>query len=525
MRKNSIRSNIVSKEITRDVQKQTLQIIADAVALSFGPNGSTTAITKYVDNSATNVNVMHSKDGHTIVKNLQFLNPIERSVQDLLTDMTQYVVKEVGDGTSSVCLLASHIFNALCDMDFNDCRSPSDIIRQFDKIIKEINKRILAKSRPCTLDDVYNICLISTNGNKEITDTLYQIYKKYGIDVYIDIGISPEGENIVKEYDGMTMTSGYADMCFVNDKSNNTARVQNPRIYTFLDPIDTPEMMSYLEKILTINIINPLAPNKSPQQASNPLPLIPTVILCPKITPDASSMLERIIEAMNKYPGAIPLLIVNDITQQYLYEDIAKMCGCRWIKKYLNPDIQKQDQDAGLAPTLDNVCEFYGTAEEVRSDQLKTQFIKPSKMFNEDGSYSDEYNMMVNYLKTQIDKAISEDAGINEIARTKRRYNSFRGNMIDFLIGGISLSDREALKASVEDAVLNVRSSTLNGVGYGGNFMGLQVINEMLNESEWENDGYIRMLNRAYRNLIRALYVSSYPDHVDSIIEDSLKHG
>ena len=98
MRKNSIRSNIVSKEITRDVQKQTLQIIADAVALSFGPNGSTTAITKYVDNSATNVNVMHSKDGHTIVKNLQFLNPIERSVQDLLTDMTQYVVKEVGDG-------------------------------------------------------------------------------------------------------------------------------------------------------------------------------------------------------------------------------------------------------------------------------------------------------------------------------------------------------------------------------------------------------------------------------------------
>ena len=71
-------------------------------------------------------------------------------------------------------------------------------------------------------------------------------------------------------------------------------------------------------------------------------------------------------------------------------------------------------------------------------------------MFNPDGSYSDEYNTMLRYLKTQIDKAVKENAGITEIARTKRRYNSFKGNMVDFLVGGVTLADREALKTAVE---------------------------------------------------------------------------
>ena len=43
--------------------------------------------------------------------------------------------------------------------------------------------------------------------------------------------------------------------------------------------------------------------------------------------------------------------------------------------------------------------------------------------------------------------------------------------MIDFLVGGITIADRNNLKASVEDAVLNCRSAAKYGVGYGANFM------------------------------------------------------
>ena len=514
-----IYSNIVSEDTVRDVQRRTLNIIAEALTKSFGPKGSTTAIVRNTDPNEANISIEHTKDGHTIVKNLMFMYPIERSVQELLTDLTRYVVKEVGDGTTSAVLLCKTVFDALCNNPTLNNYSPADNLRKFHEIVEEITDRITKKARECTIDDIYNIALISTNNNVEISKTLLQLYKTFGLDVFIDVGISNEVDNIVKEYDGMTLETGFTDICFVNDRSNNTARVPKPRIYCFNDPIDTPEMLGLLDVILENNILRCYKPNSVYEP-------IPTVIFCKAITPDSSSYFETVVKLMNQYPGQVPLLMVSDIHQDYLYEDIAKMCGAPFIKKYLNPDIHKKDVEAGLAPTGETICDFCGYAEEVRSDQLKTQVIKPAKMFDENGEYSEEYTTMLKYLETQIDKAINEDAGVNEIARTKRRYNSFKGNMVDFLIGGVTLSDREALKASVEDAVLNCRSAAVNGVGYGANYVAFETLYEMRQDPLYKNNVMVDILYTAYENLIRILYSKSYDeDEIDGIIEGMIKHG
>ena len=229
---------------------------------------------------------------------------------------------------------------------------------------------------------------------------------------------------------------------------------------------------------------------------------------------------------MNQYPGTIPLLMVSDIHQEYLYEDIVQMCGAKFIKKYIDPNIQQKDIEAGLAPSLETICDFCGHADQVRSDQLKTQVIRPAKMFNEDGTKSDLYNTMLTYLETQVTKAINDDAGVNEIARTKRRYNSLKGNMIDFLIGGVTLSDREALKSSVEDAVLNCRSAATNGVGYGANFMAYQTLYGMKEEPKYASDPIVNILFTAYRNLMSILYSKSYdPVEVIDILDTMIKQG
>ena len=389
---------------------------------------------------------------------------------------------------------------------------------EFHRIIDVIKERIMSKARELTVEDTYNICMISTNGNEEMSKTLYQIYKKYGTDVFIDVLLSPEKDNIVKEYDGMTLETGFSNMCFINDRSNNSARIPKPKIYCFDDPIDTPEMLALVDKILSNNILEPLRPNSTKE-------LQPTVILCKRISPDTSSYMEHIIKLMTANPGSIPLLIVSDITQEYIYEDIAQMCGAKFIKKYLNPDMQKKDQEAGLAPTIETICDFCGYADEVRSDSFKTQIIRPSKMFNDDGSYSEEYNTLVEYLKTQVQKAKNEAAGLKTISTARRRYNSLKGSMVDFMIGGITLADREALKASVEDAVLNCRSASKHGVGYGANYMAFKTIKEMLKEPEYENNFYLKLLDRCYNELMYTLYRTIYPMEYKNIIEKSCENG
>ena len=398
---NRIRSNIVPNHIVREVQRTTLNIISDSLVKSFGPNGSTTAIVEFTDQNEVGLRVTHTKDGHTIIKHMQFVNYIERSVQDLLTDLTHYIVKDVGDGTTSAVILCAKLFDILCSASNYESKNPYDDIRIIHNIIEELKARILSMGRECTLDDLYNICLISTNGNEDISKTLFQVYSKYGMDAYIDVSVSPEHDHIVKEYDGMTVETGYANICFVNDKSTNTARIPKPRIYCFDDPIDTPEMLGFLDTILEKNILSPLL------KPNSVTPLTPTVILSRAITPDASSYLETVVKVMTSRPGEVPLLIVSNITQDYLFEDIAQMCGAKFIKKYINPDIQKKDIEAGLAPTLETVTDFCGYADEVRSDAFKTQIIRPKEMFNEDGSFSDKYNVLLEYLKNQIEKAKS----------------------------------------------------------------------------------------------------------------------
>ena len=507
-----IYSNIVPEDKVRSKQKETLQIIANALEKSFGPKGSTTAIVKNMDKNGVNISLDYTKDGHTIVKSIAFENPIERSVQDILVELTRYVVKEVGDGTTSAVLLCNSIFKCLCDNGTFSASLPADIIDKFNKVIAEVNKRILEKGRECTLEDIYNIALISTNNNEDLAATLMQVYKKFGLDVYIDVGISNEINNLDKEYDGMTLDTGYTNICFVNNKLTNTARVRNPRIYCFNDPIDTPEMLSFLDAILQNNIIRAYQPNSVYEP-------IPTVIFSKALTPDASSYFETIVRLMNSVEN-VPLLMVSNIHQEDMYEDIAKMCGAPFIKKYIDPDIQQKEIEAGLAPTPETIIDFCGKADLIESDQNRTKIIRPEKMFNEDGSYSDEYNMIVKYLETQVEKAKAENAGITEIAAMKRRLNSFKGSMVDFLVGGITTSDKFNTKASLEDAVLNCRSAVKDGVGYGANFMALSVLSEMKNDKEI-SDPIVDILYDAYVEIYKILYGNQYRD----VIEGGLKEG
>ena len=500
----------------RKIQKETLGIISDSLIKSFGPMGSTTAIVKNIDKNGVNINIEYTKDGHTIVKAIQFLNPIERSVQDMLTELTRFVVKEVGDGTTSAIILCKIVFDALCNSDEFKNKSAKELIYTMSDAIDKVSDAILSMGKDCTIDDIYNIALISTNGNENIAGSIRSVYEKYGLDVMIDVGISTEIDNIIKEYDGMTLETGFTDICFVNDRTKNTASIKNPKIYCFNDPIDTPEMLSLLDNILYNNIL------RSFQQGSVYEP-VPTVIFGRSLSPDSSSYFETIVKLMNTYPGQVPLLMVTDIHQEYLYEDIAKMCGAPFIKKYLNPELQQIDIDKGLAPTDKTILDFCGHAELVQSDQLKTKIINPAKMFNEDGTYSNEYKMMVSYLKTQIEKCKQEDAGIEQISRAKRRYNSFKGNMVDFLVGGVTLADRANLKASVEDAVLNCRSAAVNGVGYGANYMAWKAIHDLLKN---DNNIALHILYSAYTTLLKTLYGTSYSeDKVNEIITISYDKG
>jgi chaperonin GroEL (HSP60 family) len=513
-------SNVVEKEALRRVQSETLFVISNALLKSFGPYGSNSIIGK--DGALSR----YTKDGHTILSNLQFVDPIAKAVHADIEEETLAQAKKVGDSTTSITLLSSAIFDALSAYEKEHNYRPASIVKAFKNVAEMIKNKIKENGREATIEDMYNITLIATNGDENLAKILNQVYEAYGLDVYIDVKASMNGTTYLKEINGMTMECGFLDPTLINDTTKNTVDIKNPKIYAFKDPIDTAEMGMFLDAILVKNILKPISEKK-------PENVVPTIIMAPRISRDYSAYMDTLMVSIAQAPVANRgiLNIITDIQgcDMEQFEDICDLCGCKYIKKYLDPEIQKKDIEAGLAPTPDNIETFAGEAELVSSDAYKTTFVNPFKMFNVRGEHSSLFNQRVDYLQKQIEKLTVEGNTTTEIYTLKKRLNSLKGKMVEIYIGGVTIADRDAERDLLEDAVLNCRSAAINGVGYAANFEGYRAA---LSVTEDELTGIeadiADILVKQYYEIVYALYDSVGEEEIDNpheIIKQCIIHG
>ena len=500
-------SNVVNKNTMREVQSETLTVLKDSLMNSFGPMGSNTII--YKDNMLTK----YSKDGHTILSNIQFQDVIEKSVKADLEDITRHVVKNIGDGTTSSVILSSLIFEELKNIEAEKGIRPYHIIKEFKDAVSEIKEKISSNNQEFTPQTAYDITYISTNGNEEVSENIRNIYEKYGKDVFVDVSISNTNESYLKTYDGMTLETGYSDTAYINDSKKGVCNLRSPQIFSFEDPIDTPEMMRLFDSILQQNIMNPY-------QGVGGAP-VPTVILAPTLSRDMSSYMAKLVEFMYRFEDETtkpPFLLITNIHQREQFADISRLCDCKPIKKYINADQHKLDIEQGLAATPETVLSFAGKADIVESDLSKTKFVNPKLMHDENGELSTQFNTLVNFLESELKKAYEENEDVQFIGTLKRRINSLKANMVEYLVGGVSASDRDSLRDLVEDSVLNCRAAARHGVGYGANFEGFRAASRFKHKG-----GMYEIIYKAYNELISILYSTSLaPEDVDSMIEKSL---
>lgn len=514
------KNNIVKKSALRKVQYNTLQEIAESLRMTFGPFGSNSLILTGSDAQTLVAN--YSKDGHKCLKHILYNNPIELSIQTQLIDIVSHVDKEVGDGTTSATLLSSEIFKNLCAIEsgkYTDYKyvSPYQLSRDFQHVVKEIQDKIYKHGRDFTLEDVYNIAFTSTNGNSDIASQLYEIYKEFGLDVYIDTTISNTEDSQVKVFDGLSLDEGYCDAAFINT-TDGKSYIRNAHVYCFQDPIDTIEMVNFFEKIIFDNIMNPTWNDNSDEDP------VPTVILAPKISRDMSEVMAKIVNALYSYDsqGAVtqkpPILIVTNLLggdpERYL--DIARLCGCKLIHKYIDPKMQEEDIRKGLAPTPDTIHEFAGLCELVEADVGSTKFVNPKDMYtdveDEEGNPvpTTTFKNMISFLESQLKDMVANNVDVTEIHKIKKRIQSLKANMIEFAIGGITISDRDAVKDLVEDAVKSCMSASKDGVGYAANYEGLRASLELIADNDMTDNekALLKLIANAYISIQSKLYES-----------------
>lgn len=493
-------NNVVSDNTLKEIQQRTLEQIAGFLKNSFGPYGSTTCIKKL---NALNV---YTKDGHNILSNISFNGIIEQSIKDDVESITRHIVKTVGDGTTSAVLLSDKIFKSLRNNDDFNHFSPAVLLREFNSVVDEICEKIKSNGRECTIDDIYDIAMISSNGDEKISSNIRSIYEQYGMNVFIDVAISNGVNDMLKAYDGVTFEAGFADPCYITDTEHNSSVIRNAHIYYFADPIDTPEMGSFLDSIIVKNILMPLSGRPDSNGVVNEV--VPTVVICPRISRDASSTIESLMDQYMKAKPAQrpPFVLVSGYSDYDTIADIMKLCGGRTIRKYIDPNIQKADIESGKAPDNVTVCDWYGLAEEVVVNSTHTKFINPAKMYDKDGNKSNIYTSLVEFLEKEVSVAEQNGENAGVVGGLKRRLNALNSNMVEYLVGGITVADRDSVRDLVEDAVKNCRSAAKNGVGYAANFEAYNATDNMDAKVNSIRYTMISNIHKAYEELITILY-------------------
>ena len=480
------KDNVVSSEKLREIQSLTLANTKDFLSKTFGPMGSNTKIIK--GQNQQEITSSYSKDGLKVLSNIINSGPIEASIVDELISVTRAVEKEVGDGTTSTVILASLIFDRLRTLEKKYNIPPFKICRIFQSVVAEIIEKIENEGRECTIDDIYNISMISTNGNEEVSRSIRDIYEQYGMDVELSVGISNNANTAIKVYDGLTITEGFADPAFINNKETASSEIYNAHVYHFADPIDTMGQIALFEAILTHNIYEPYENDEEP---------IPTVIVCPKLSNDLSATMKTLIsqlysfDSSNASSAKPPVLIISDVvaSDEIIMDDIANLCGCKTIRKYIDREIYNADVEKGIAPTTENVFDFFGEAELVISDNKKTKFINPKHMVeDENGNKGSMYYSMLNFLETELETALHNSESVNEIGLLKKRISALKANMVEYLVGGVTVAERDMNKDLVEDAIKNCKSASLYGVGHAANFMGLSKSLDIVNKYNENTD-------------------------------------
>jgi hypothetical protein len=105
--------------------------------------------------------------------------------------------------------------------------------------------------------------------------------------------------------------------------------------------------------------------------------------------------------------------------------------------------------------------------------------------------------------------------------------------MVEYLVGGATVADRDAAKDLIEDAIKNCKSASLYGVGYAANFEGLRAsanIYNFLADENIKDDIEIDIcgaIYNAYFDTARILYgtVSNNEEDINKAVVDSIQNN
>jgi chaperonin GroEL (HSP60 family) len=426
---------------------------------TIGPPGGNTLVTEpYAETP-----IFPTKDGFRVMNNHVYDDIPYEATFRMVRDLSNVVNQQVGDGTTSVVIIAASIYKAMTKLiKKNKNVTPYGVKNIFDIILREVETILdveyVHDIKGLSLDKkikIYEkIATIAANNDSRIGKTVAGIYEKSGSDyTYIDIQESLSEKDVIDINIGFEITSGYIDRHMVTSADGITAEYTNP-LYLIIDGPLIAEDLPSLEQWVYWAF-----------ESASPL-----VIIAAEYQKEIFDFLIRCrttgipVQTKNGIASVlVPVLaIMLDTRSEYGMSRLHDL-ECALGAKALTTNKGK------LMEPPANIKDFkllVGRSDSVTSKPHYIRIRGGGGTRAERDARIEEINRLIESSRDTYQHGILE-AGRIEMLR--RRAGMLQGEMHIIRVGGDSFKEKKNRALIYEDAVMAVKNAIKYGITVGGN--------------------------------------------------------
>ena len=447
----------------RDLLKQGVDQLANAVKVTLGPKGRNVVIEKKF--GAPQI----TKDGVTVAKEVELEDKFQNTGAQLVKSVASKTGDDAGDGTTTATILTQAIVNEGLK-NVTAGANPMDLKRGIDKAVAKVVEHIKANAEVVgdNYDKIEQVATVSANNDPEIGKLLADAMRQVSKDGVITIEESKSRDTNIGVVEGMQFDRGYLSPYFMTDADKMECVMENPYILIY------DKKISNLKDFLPI--LQPAA------ESGRPL-----LVIAEDVDSEALTTL-----VVNRLRGGLKICAVKapgfGDRRKAMLEDIAVLTGGVVISEEKGLKLEQA------------TLEMLGSADKVNVTKDNTTIV------NGHGA------------KENIKDRVAQIK--NEIAATKSSYDKEKlqerlaklaGGVAVLYVGANSEVEMKEKKDRVDDALCATRAAIEEGVVVGGGttyIRAQQDLKDLKGDNDDEQTG-INIVCRAIEEPLRQIVANA----------------
>lgn len=447
----------------RDLLKQGVDQLANAVKVTLGPKGRNVVIEKKF--GAPQI----TKDGVTVAKEIELEDKFENTGAQLVKSVASKTGDDAGDGTTTATILTQAIVNEGLK-NVTAGANPMDLKRGIDKAVNKVVEFIKegAELVGDNYDKIEQVATVSANNDPEIGKLLADAMRKVSKDGVITIEESKTRDTSIGVVEGMQFDRGYLSGYFVTDTDKMECVMESPYILIY------DKKISNLKEFLPV--LQPAA------ESGRPL-----LVIAEDVDSEALTTL-----VVNRLRGGLKICAVKapgfGDRRKAMLEDIAILTGGVVIS---------EEKGLKLEQTT---LEMLGTAKKVTISKDNTTIV--------DGAGAKEN---IQERVAQIKNEIANTKSSYDKEKLQERLAKLSGGVAVLYVGANSEVEMKEKKDRVDDALCATRAAIEEGVVVGGGttyIRAQQVLADLKGDNPDEQTG-INIVCRAIEEPLRQIVANA----------------